>query len=64
MYVTYGDYEGFDKSKINVGLMKSWSKLDPVSDKERELNEWIKINSIQHNSNPFIDTPWLVGFVV
>jgi len=64
MYVTYGDLAGFDKTKIDINLMKDWSKMDAVSQDERLLNEWIKINSIQHNSNKFIDYPYLVGFVV
>ncbi|MDR3263193.1 MAG: endonuclease, partial [Clostridiales bacterium] len=52
----------FDKSKINVALMKKWANLDKVSSKEKELNE--KIKAQQGNSNKFIDTPWLVNFAV
>lgn len=64
MYITYGDTPGFDKAKIDVGLMKTWARMDPVSDEERALNEWIIKYSIQKNSNPFVEHPWLIGFII
>jgi len=64
MYITYKGEEGFCDSKVNINLMKDWAKIDPVSTEEKQLNDWIKNESIQKNSNKFIDTPWLVGFVV
>lgn len=64
MYVTYRGQEGFSISKVNVNLMKDWARIDPVSLEERRLNELIKTDSIQENSNQFIDAPWLIGFVV
>lgn len=64
MYITYKGEEGFSVFKVNVNLMKDWAKIDPVSSEEKQLNDWIKNDSIQKNSNKFIDTPWLIGFVV
>lgn len=64
MYVTYGYHQDFDKSKVNVNLMKDWATLDPVSLDERLLNHLIKTTSIQKNGNPYIDNPSLIGFIV
>lgn len=38
-----------------IDLMKEWDKLDPVDDKEKEINR--RIESIQGDSNPFIEQP-------
>src|SRR5690606_33836193 len=61
MYVTYPEVR--NSGKIDVSLMKEWSKLDPVDEGERNRNRIIE--SIGNNtSNIFIDSPWLVNFVV
>jgi endonuclease I len=64
MAITYQHREDFDKTKIDIDLMFQWSKMDSPSLEEIEWNHWIKENSIQKNSNQFIDNPWLSGFVV
>ncbi len=64
MAITYQHREEFDKTKIDIDLMVQWSKMDSPSLEEIEWNHWIKENSIQKNSNQFIDNPWLSGFVV
>ena len=33
MYVTYRDDDNFPTDKINIDLMKAWSRLDPVDQK-------------------------------
>lgn len=61
MYVTYKD-DGLPTNQINVSLMKSWSKRDPVDEFEKARN-----NIILHSygyRNKFVTTPWLVGFIV
>ncbi|MGD0710265.1 MAG: endonuclease [Bacteroidales bacterium] len=42
-------------------VLKSWNKLDPVSQKEHARND--SIYKIQHNRNPFIDNPQWVDSV-
>lgn len=64
MYVTYKDHENFNIEKIDIDLMKAWHKLDPVSNTEKLYNDWVKVSSIQKNSNPFIDFPFLVNYVI
>ncbi len=61
MYITYKD-DGLNKNYINVGLMKTWSRQDPVDQRERTRNKTIQ--SQYGYSNKFVTTPWLVGFVV
>ncbi len=61
MHVTYKD-DGIEKSKIDVGLMKSWSRQDPVDARERERNN--TIYDIHMYRNRFVSLPWLVGFIV
>jgi len=61
MYMTYKD-DGLDKDLINVGLMKTWSKQDPVDTREKERNDLIE--SQYGYNNKFVETPWLVGFIV
>ncbi len=61
MYVTYKD-DNIPLQKVNVNLMKTWSKQDPVDQRERDRN-----NSIFEKygyKNKFVTTPWLVGFIV
>lgn len=53
-------YPAFSAWALNVLL--EWSRLDPVSAKERARNEVIYAN-FQHNRNPFIDFPSLAEFV-
>jgi hypothetical protein len=53
-------YPGFSSWGLKVLL--DWSRLDPVSDKERARNEAIYTN-FQHNRNPFIDFPSLAEYV-
>lgn len=43
-------------------LLKHWHELDPVSQKEIDRNNAIYTH-IQHNRNPFIDHPQLVGLI-
>jgi hypothetical protein len=45
-----------------VRLLLEWSRLDPVSTKERARNDVIYTN-YQHNRNPFIDYPSLAEYV-
>lgn len=45
-----------------VRLLLEWSRLDPVSAKERARNDVIYTN-YQHNRNPFIDYPSLAEYV-
>jgi len=61
MYVTYKD-DGLPLEYINVALMKSWARLDPVDQKEVERNNRIK--QTYNYSNKFVDMPWLIGFIV
>lgn len=42
-------------------LLVSWSRLDPVS--EKEINRANAIYEFQHNRNPFIDYPQLVEYL-
>lgn len=53
-------YPAFSNWAINVLL--EWSRLDPVSVKERTRNDAIYTN-FQHNRNPFIDYPSLAEYV-
>ena len=61
MYVTYKD-DGLPLEYINLDLLKSWSRLDPVDKKERDRNDLIK-QTYGYN-NKFVSTPWLIVFVV
>ena len=61
MYVTYKD-DGLKREYINVGLMKTWSKSDPVDAKEKLRNEVIE--QTHHYHNRFVSMPWLIGFIV
>lgn len=61
MYVTYKD-EGIDVDLLNISLMKSWAKLDPVDQGEIDRNNEIKRQ--YGYGNKFVEIPWLVGFVV
>jgi len=61
MYITYQD-DSLKKDYINVGLMKKWSKQDPVDDREKERNK--TIDSQYKYSNKLVDRPWLVRFIV
>jgi len=45
-----------------VNVLLEWSRLDPVSAKERARNDAIYTN-FQHNRNPFIDYPTLAEYV-
>lgn len=45
-----------------ITVLLEWSRLDPVSAKERARNEVIYAN-YQHNRNPFIDYPSLAEYV-
>jgi endonuclease I len=60
MYVTYKD-DALPTNKININLMKSWAKQDPVDQKERARN--ILIYATYGYQNRFVETPWLIGFV-
>lgn len=57
----------FDKNSDDIfkpwaiDLLLKWHRQDPVSDKERNRNE--AIYKIQHNRNPFIDSPELAEFI-
>jgi len=53
-------YPAFSNWAISVLL--EWSRLDPVSAKERVRNDAIYTN-FQHNRNPFIDFPSLAEYV-
>jgi len=53
-------YPAFSSWAIKVLL--EWSRLDPVSAKERARNDAIYTN-FQHNRNPFIDYPSLAEYV-
>ncbi|MDY0276715.1 MAG: endonuclease [Acholeplasma sp.] len=61
MYVTYKD-DGLNRKYINVGLMKTWSKSDPVDEREKLRNETIE--QMYGYKNRFVSTPWLIGFIV
>ncbi|HKM29306.1 MAG TPA: endonuclease [Bacilli bacterium] len=61
MYVTYKD-DGFPVKKIDINLMKKWSKNDPVDSRERERNNLIKDK--YKYENIFVSIPWLIGFIV
>ena len=39
-----------------IDLLLRWNEQDPVSEKEKERNEFI-YNDYQHNRNPFVDHP-------
>lgn len=45
-----------------ITVLLEWSRLDPVSAKERARNDLIYTN-YQHNRNPFIDFPSLAEYV-
>ena len=48
-----------NKSEIKqwaINMLMRWNEQDPVSEKEKERNEFI-YNDYQHNRNPFIDHP-------
>lgn len=53
-------YPAFSNWALKVLL--EWSRMDPVSAKERARNEVIYAN-FQHNRNPFIDYPSLAEYV-
>jgi len=61
MYITYKD-DGLPLNYINVSLMKSWARIDPVDQNEIERNNLIK--QTYNYSNKFVDMPWLIGFIV
>lgn len=61
MYVIYKD-NGLPLEYINLDLLKSWSRLDPVDKKERDRNDLIK--QTYHYNNKFVSWPWLIVFVV
>jgi endonuclease I len=61
MDATYGGGD-FDKSKIDIELMKRWARLDRVSPEEKARNA--AIEAVQGNTNKFVDIPWLVNFAV
>lgn len=58
--LTGNSYPAFKSWAIKVLL--EWSRLDPVSAKERARNDVIYSN-FQHNRNPFIDIPSLAEYV-
>lgn len=45
-----------------ISVLLEWSRLDPVSAKERARNDAIYTN-YQHNRNPYIDYPYLAEYV-
>ena len=59
MYITYPELRGLDK--IDIPLMKEWSKLDPVDQGEKDRNQMIYL--IDGTRNIFVDSPWMVNFV-
>ena len=61
MYVTYKD-DGLVLDYIDIGLMKKWSRLDPVDQKEKDRNNLIQ-QTYGYN-NKFVSMPWLIGFIV
>ena len=52
-------YKAFSTWTIN--MLMEWTRLDPVSEKEKKRNE--AIYGIQGNRNPFIDHPELAEFI-
>jgi endonuclease I len=58
--LTGNSYPAFKSWAIKVLL--EWSRLDPVSAKERARNDVIYTN-YQHNRNPYIDYPSLAEYV-
>lgn len=61
MYVVYKD-NGLPVQKINVFLMKHWSRLDPVDQRERARNQEIQLRF--DYSNRFVDVPWFINFII
>lgn len=61
MYVTYRNH-GLPTNKIDIGLMKSWSAIDSVSQEEILRNNNIK--SKYGYGNKFVDYPWLIVFII
>lgn len=45
----------------SIDMLLKWSRMDEVSDKERERNE--AVYRIQNNRNPFIDFPELAEYI-
>ncbi len=52
-------YKAFSTWTIN--MLMEWTRLDPVSEKERKRNE--AVYGIQGNRNPFIDHPELAEYI-
>ncbi len=46
-----------------INLLLDWHRLDPVSEKERNRNDAMYAENLQHNRNPFIDHPELVEHI-
>ncbi|MBP5561574.1 MAG: endonuclease [Muribaculaceae bacterium] len=46
-----------------LNLLLDWHRLDPVSEKERNRNDAMYAENLQHNRNPFIDHPELVEYI-
>lgn len=61
MYVTYKD-DGLNRDRINLSLMKSWARIDPVSPEETQRNKTIQ--STYGYSNFFVAFPGLIRYVV
>lgn len=61
MYVTYKD-DGLNLKYIDLNLMKQWSKLDPVDQKEIARNKLIQQK--YGYQNKFVSNPWLINFVI
>lgn len=61
MYVTYQD-DGLNRSHIDLSLMKSWAKNDPVSGVEIQRNKTIQ--SLYGYSNRFVSNPGLIRYIV
>lgn len=61
MYVTYQD-DGLDRSHIDLSLMKSWAKIDPVSTVEMQRNK--AIQNRYGYSNRFVNNPGLIRYIV
>lgn len=60
MYVTYKD-DAFDTSYVDIDLMKKWSRIDPVDQREMDRNN--EIYQTYHYRNKYVESPWLVKFV-
>jgi len=61
MYLTYKD-DGLYLPKEYISLMKRWSRLDPVDDKEKARNN--AINDQKGYSNTLVEMHFLIGFIV